>query len=80
LKKSLEEDASAHETSIAEMRHKYSQDLAIINEQMEAVKKVGPCCVAVMAWNIYQVSDEVGRPCGMNDEEEARINGLVGKP
>jgi hypothetical protein len=25
---------------MAEMRHKYSQDLAIINEQMEAVKKV----------------------------------------
>jgi hypothetical protein len=43
LKKSLEEDAAAHETAIAEMRHKYSQDLAVITEQMEAVKKVGPC-------------------------------------
>jgi hypothetical protein len=40
LKKSLEEDAAAHETAMAEMRHKYSQDLAIINEQMEAIKKV----------------------------------------
>jgi myosin protein heavy chain len=39
LKKSLEEDASAHETAIAEMRHKYGQDLSIINEQMEALKK-----------------------------------------
>ncbi|XP_021938647.1 myosin heavy chain, non-muscle isoform X2 [Zootermopsis nevadensis] len=39
LKKSLEEDAATHETSIAEMRHKYSQDLALINEQMESIKK-----------------------------------------
>lgn len=30
-----------HEVSIAEMRHKYSQDIAAINEQMESVKKVG---------------------------------------
>ncbi|XP_023708183.1 myosin heavy chain, non-muscle isoform X2 [Cryptotermes secundus] len=39
LKKSLEEDAASHEIAIAEMRHKYSQDVALINEQMEAVKK-----------------------------------------
>lgn len=80
MKKSLEEDASAHETAIAEMRHKYGQDLSIINEQMEALKKVGPCYVAVMTWNRYQVSDEMGRPCGMCGEEEACINGFVGKP
>lgn len=55
MKKSLEEDAAAHEASIAEMRHKYGQDLAVINEQMEALKKVGPCCDAVMTWNRYQV-------------------------
>jgi predicted nucleic acid-binding Zn-ribbon protein len=47
LKKSLEEDAAAHETAIAEMRHKYSQDLAIINEQMEALKKVRQIYVAL---------------------------------
>ncbi|XP_069684967.1 myosin heavy chain, non-muscle isoform X2 [Periplaneta americana] len=39
LKKSLEEDAASHETTLAEMRHKYSQEIAIINEQMESVKK-----------------------------------------
>lgn len=79
MKKSLEEDAAAHETAIAEMRHKYSQDLAIINEQMEALKKVGPCGVAVMTWNRYQMSYEMGRPCGMYGEEEAFINGFVGE-
>jgi hypothetical protein len=40
LKKSLEEDAAVHEVAIAEMRHKYGQDVALINEQMEALKKV----------------------------------------
>ena len=66
--------------AIAEMRHKYSQDLAIINEQMEALKKVGPCCVAVMSWNRYQVSDGIGRSCSMYEEEEACINGFAGEP
>jgi hypothetical protein len=52
LKKSLEEDAATHEIAIAEMRHKYSQDVALINEQMEALKKVrtnvlGRCSVLV---------------------------------
>jgi hypothetical protein len=47
LKKSLEEDAAAHEISIAEMRHKYGQDVALINEQMEALKKVRTPHVAV---------------------------------
>jgi hypothetical protein len=65
LKKSLDEDAAAHEMAIAEMRHKYSQELAIFNEQMEAVKKVGPCCAAVMTLNRYQVSDEMGGPCDL---------------
>jgi hypothetical protein len=79
LKKSLEEDAAAHETAIAEMRHKYSQDLAIINEQMETVKKVGPCGVAVRPLNRRQLSDEMGRPCSMYGEEKAYINGFVGE-
>ncbi|XP_049801574.1 myosin heavy chain, non-muscle isoform X1 [Schistocerca nitens] len=39
LKKTLEEEASLHEVTVQEMRHKYSQEIAAINEQMESVKK-----------------------------------------
>ncbi|XP_067006005.1 myosin heavy chain, non-muscle isoform X2 [Anabrus simplex] len=39
LKKTLEEETSVHEVSLADMRHKHSQELAAINEQLESVKK-----------------------------------------
>nr|XP_018907941.1 PREDICTED: myosin heavy chain, non-muscle isoform X2 [Bemisia tabaci] len=39
LKKTLEEETSTHEVQITEMRHKYSQEIAVINEQLEALKK-----------------------------------------
>lgn len=40
LKKTLEEDTQTHEVIITEMRHKHSQEIAEINEQLEALKKV----------------------------------------
>lgn len=41
LKKSLEEDTQTHEVLITEMRHKHSQEISEINEQLESLKKVG---------------------------------------
>jgi myosin protein heavy chain len=40
LKKSLEEDTQSHEITITEMRHKHSQEISVINEQIESLKKV----------------------------------------
>lgn len=40
LKKTLEEDTQTHEVVITEMRHKHSQEIAEINEQLEVLKKV----------------------------------------
>lgn len=39
LKKSLEEETQLHEVTLAEMRHKHTQELAAINEQLESIKK-----------------------------------------
>lgn len=36
----MEEDTQLHEVSMAEMRHKHSQELASITEQLENFKKV----------------------------------------
>lgn len=40
LKKTLEEDAQVHEVMVTEMRHKHSQELTALNEQLESLKKV----------------------------------------
>ncbi|XP_063701487.1 myosin heavy chain, non-muscle isoform X1 [Culicoides brevitarsis] len=40
LKKSLEDEAGNHENQLAEMRHKHSQEIASINEQLESIKKL----------------------------------------
>ncbi|KAI5723847.1 hypothetical protein M8J76_011739 [Diaphorina citri] len=39
LKKTLEDDSTVHETVITEMRHKHSQEVTALNEQMEQLKK-----------------------------------------
>lgn len=39
LKKSLEDEAVGHENVLADMRHKHSQELNVINEQMENFRK-----------------------------------------
>lgn len=39
LKKNLEEESGSHESHLAEMRHKHSQELSSINEQLENFKK-----------------------------------------
>ncbi|KAK7870315.1 hypothetical protein R5R35_003705 [Gryllus longicercus] len=39
LKKTLEEDTQIHEVTIADMRHKHSQEITAINEQLETLKK-----------------------------------------
>lgn len=40
LKKTLEEETQVHEVSISDMRHKHSQEVTSINEQLEVLKKV----------------------------------------
>lgn len=35
----MEEEAGSHEAHLAEMRHKHSQELSSINEQLENFKK-----------------------------------------
>lgn len=39
MKKNLEDEAGSHESHLAEMRHKHSQELSGINEQLENLKK-----------------------------------------
>lgn len=39
LKKSLEDETGSHEAHLSEMRHKHSQELTIVNEQLETLKK-----------------------------------------
>ncbi|XP_024223620.1 myosin heavy chain, non-muscle isoform X3 [Bombus impatiens] len=39
LKKNLEEETSIHEATLADMRHKHTQELTALNEQMDALKK-----------------------------------------
>lgn len=39
LKKNLEEEAGHHEGQLADMRHKHSQEIGGINEQLETFKK-----------------------------------------
>ncbi|XP_039754036.1 myosin heavy chain, non-muscle isoform X1 [Pararge aegeria] len=39
LKRSLEEEASAHEAALADHRHKHSQELQMLNEQHDQLKK-----------------------------------------
>lgn len=39
LKKSLEDDTQMHEVAIADLRHKHTQEVAAINEQLENIKK-----------------------------------------
>lgn len=40
LKKNLEEETSIHEATLADMRHKHTQELTALNEQMDALKKL----------------------------------------
>jgi myosin heavy chain 9/10/11/14 len=40
LKKSLEDEAGNHETALTEFRHKHTQELGSINEQLENFKKI----------------------------------------
>ena len=40
MKKALEEEASGHENTIADMRHKHTQEISTVNEQLENMKKV----------------------------------------
>ncbi|XP_013143020.1 PREDICTED: myosin heavy chain, non-muscle [Papilio polytes] len=39
LKRSLEEEAASHEASLSDQRHKHSQELQLLNEQHEQIKK-----------------------------------------
>lgn len=39
LKKNLEDESVSHESSVQEMRHKHSQELTGINDQLENLKK-----------------------------------------
>lgn len=39
LKKSLEDEAGSHENHLTDMRHKHSQELTALNEQLDTVKK-----------------------------------------
>lgn len=39
LKKSLEDDTQSHEVQMAEVRHKHTQEVVAINEQLENIKK-----------------------------------------
>ncbi|XP_044253339.1 myosin heavy chain, non-muscle isoform X1 [Tribolium madens] len=39
LKKNLEEENQVHEATLADMRHKHTQELASLNEQLENIKK-----------------------------------------
>merc|ERR550534_2696158 len=39
LKKALEDEAAAHEIQTSEMRHKHSQEINVIHEQLDVVKK-----------------------------------------
>lgn len=39
LKKNLEDETGSHESHLANMRHKHSQELSGINEQLESLKK-----------------------------------------
>lgn len=39
LKKALEDEATNHEAALTEFRHKHSQELALITEQLESLKK-----------------------------------------
>jgi myosin protein heavy chain len=40
LKKAIEEETANHESTLQEMRHKHSQEVTAVNEQVENVKKV----------------------------------------
>ena len=39
LKKALEEETGSHEVHLTEMRHKHSQEISEIHEQLDVVKK-----------------------------------------
>lgn len=39
MKKNLEEETIQHESNVQEMRHKHSQELGAINDQLENLKK-----------------------------------------
>ncbi|CAH1377228.1 myosin heavy chain, non-muscle isoform X2 [Tenebrio molitor] len=39
LKKNLEDENQVHEATLAEMRHKHTQELGSVNEQLETIKK-----------------------------------------
>lgn len=39
LKRNLEEESGSHEATLAEQRHKHSQELQQLNEQHEQIKK-----------------------------------------
>lgn len=39
MKKNLEDEAGSHESHLLDMRHKHSQELSCINEQLENLKK-----------------------------------------
>lgn len=40
LKKNLEDEAGSHEAQLTDMRHKHSQELSTLSEQLENLKKV----------------------------------------
>jgi len=40
LKRAMEEEARSHETSVQELRHKYTQQLEESNDQLDQIKKV----------------------------------------
>lgn len=39
LKKSLEDESANHEAQLTDVRHKHSQEISIINEQLESLRK-----------------------------------------
>ena len=47
LKKTLEEETTAHESAIASMRSKHTKSMDDLGEQLEAAKKVGSECNGV---------------------------------
>lgn len=50
LKKTLEEETQIHEVTLTEMRHKHTQEVAAINEQLESLKKVCRYIHKIMYW------------------------------
>lgn len=54
MKKTLEEDTQSHEVVLADMRHKHSQEVTEINEELETLKKVCSCL-----WQVFLLKPAV---------------------